>query len=198
MTTEIIAETTIETTFDIMTETDGLMALAVKQDNTLSKRAAPIVESILSSNDSAETARLVFLRARGPYLMAKKSGAKEKASALGRAWNRSKTLLDHHAKQGGYKIQWPNWATGEGDVTVTALDVARAAEKAKKIARDAADAEAIALSEADAQVARITEIRKLGPADLADQLAETIRTWGGNPADVLAILTERFAVTEPA
>ena len=190
MTTETIAEAT----FDIMTETDGLMSLAVKQDNTLSKRAAPIVESILASDDPAETARLVFLRARGPYLMAKKSGAKEKASALGRAWNRSKTLLDHHAKQAGYKIQWPNWATGEGDVTVTALDVARAAEKAKKIARDAADAEAIALSESDMQAARVTAIRALGPDDLAEQIADTIRTWGGNPADVLAALAERFAV----
>ena len=190
MTTESITEAT----FDIMTETDGLMSLAIKQDNTLSKRAAPIVESILASDDPANTARLVFLRARGPYLMAKKSGAKEKASALGRAWNRSKTLLDHHAKQSGYKITWPNWATGEGDVTVTALDVARAAEKAKKIARDAADAEAIALSEADAQAARVAAIRVLGPDDLAEQIADTIRTWGGNPADVLSALATRFAV----
>lgn len=187
MTTETIAQQ-----FDILVETDGLMSLAVKQDNTLSKRAAPIVTSILESDNPAETARLVFLRARGPYVVAKKSGAKDKASALGRAWNRSKTLLDHHAKQAGFKIQWPNWATGEGAPEVTPLDIARAADKAKKAEQQQADADAVALFEADQQAARIQALRELGPIDMADQILETLNAWGGDPLAVLAILSERY------
>jgi len=188
--------------YDFASAGKTLITAGVKTVLSGRKAAGPTAAAILAADNSDTAMLALFNGCRGEYLAARRDGAKTKATDLGKAWKLVKDSLAYHLDNAGYRATWPNWASGDGSCELLTKADAKDMAKAKAAARAEADAAALAQYETDRAAAETTALREKGPADLAADLANIIRTWSDNTAEhaaVLSILSESFAAaSKPA
>ena len=188
-----------ETTFNLASAVDACLALALKQDESLSAKAKPIAQAIASmaNGDARDHAlTVVFERFYAPRVSAKRTGNANRAREIGRAFNRFRTLIGYHLKAAGLAAQWPNIASGDGEATIRTLAEAKADAEEKRAATEERENQAIAEAEARNTAEKLAALRELGPADIAAQINAMVSAWGGDPLAVwnelgLAVETKR-------
>lgn len=177
----------------------SLMTTAANQVKTLRSKSSTVARMIIESDDPSSDMAAFFVAARGEYATAKRSGQKVRCTELGKGWNALRSAIAYHVGESGMVASWPNFATGVGECRLLTKEEEKGRKEIEKEAAQAADDAAVAESMSRAQEEQLTALRTLGPDDVANQIADMISAWGGDPMVVLAILTDRLTtVTLPS
>jgi hypothetical protein len=173
----------------IQSQTVELLTFAVTQNANLSKKIKPLADEILSSPDPSIAMDQVFQAARGESIAAKISNARDRARAIGKAWNRLADGLNGHASSANMVFSWPNFASGKGECTCQTAEVSKAAKKAAKQEREEADARALEAFQAERAASEAAALASMGASDLADSIAAMIAQWSQDRAQQHLVLS---------
>jgi hypothetical protein len=176
------------------------LSFCVRQEQGLSTRIKPLALAIVESDNPVAMMNQVFQAARGESIAAKLSNAKERARALGRAWNRLVTGLNGHFSNADLVGSWPNFATAKGECSLVTAEVNKAARKAAKAEREESDARALETFQAERAQAEINAIRAMSFDEITASVAAMLSTWAQGDKALAATaahsVVEHFAVTE--
>ena len=177
--------------FDFEAEGTRLISYATGQVDRLRSQSAAVAAAIIAADDPAEAMARFFKATQRPYLAAKASKAKAKATALGRAWNALKPAVGYHLDKASKAAKWPaftatDWSAADFSL-ITKAELA-AERKAKAEHKAEAEAEALRDETAATNAAEAGRLQKLTAAELAAELASAIVCSTLTPADVLAEL----------
>ena len=171
-----------------------LIGKAEGQTATLQNAAKPFVQALLALDhaEQAGAANTFFLAARGEYVMLKNSGAKERATRMGKGWNNLRSAITYHLGTAGMVAIWPNWATGEGKVEIISKAEDKGRREEKKAENEARESEAIKAANDQRAALALAAIRELGPEDVALKIQELLDAWGGDQTAVLVGLVKKY------
>jgi hypothetical protein len=161
----------------IQSTTVELLSFAVTQNANLLKKIKPLADQILSDPNPMDVMSQVFNAARGESVAAKLSNAKDRARAIGKAWNRLADGLNGHASNADMVFTWPNFASGKGECSCVTAEVSKASKKAAKQEREEADARALEAFQAERAASEAAALASMGPQELADSIAAMIAQW---------------------
>lgn len=175
-------QSTIET---IQTEATRLFDMSCGHTLTLQTEATRVAATIIACDDVADAMGVFFEQSQQPYLAAKASKAKAKATVMGSAWKRLREAMHYHFDQAGLVEKWPNWASGNGSCSVeTKADVA-ADNKTKRETKAEREALALAAEQQAEQDAEIKRLQALDVDGLALELTSAIQVSGLDASLVL-------------
>lgn len=174
-----------------------LIGKAERQMGTLQTAAKPFVTALLAldSSEQGDAARAFFVAARGSYVSAKMTGAKEKATRMGRGWNNLRAAIAYHLGQEGLVANWPNWSTGVGDCQILSKEEHKGKKEEEKAAREAADQEALAANLQQQTMEKLGALKELGPDDVRKEIEAMLKAWGGDIAAVIIPLNNHYVLS---
>jgi hypothetical protein len=165
-----------------------LMRLGQGQEKEMRTAAAAAAEPILAAADPAAAMRAFFDASHQPYLAAKASKAKAKATLMGRAWHRVKGGVNYHLDNAGYSPKWPLWSTGEGECSLDTKADAKAERKAKAEQQAEREQQALIAEQQQQQQAEVERLRSLSKAELARELLAAIAVSGHTADAIIAAM----------
>jgi hypothetical protein len=183
-----------ENNASLRTMTVDALSFCARQDQTLSTRIKPLADAILSAENPVDSMTQVFQAARGESVAAKLSNAKDRARALGKAWNRLNDGLNGHFANADMVGSWPNFASGKGECSLVTAEVSKAVKKQAKLDREESDAQALAAFQLERQQAEIEAIRAMSSDEIQSAIENMLHTWC--QGDVTAAAAVAFAVAD--